>query len=192
MNNAPDTIADPIASKEAQVERLRRDLEIAEAELRGMKLMRDQFLIPHKPAHVPPVVAGRFSISGSASGGKIASTSGYRGGRQPGAISNTWKAILADAWRTRGGKGFMEGNLVALAETYGVNLKPSDARNRLVSYAAHNYVEENPDYPGMWRVTVHAAQKFGFDKEPLKDEAPSTSAAEPHESLAQGDQTGAD
>lgn len=180
---------DPIATKEAEILELRRNLEIAEAELRGMKLMRDQ-IVSGKVSRISAEF-GRFFVTESALGSKsLSSPKGYRGGRQPGAISNTWKAILAEAWHTGGDAGFMESELVAFAMHHGINLKPSDARSRMLSYAAYNYVEENPDRAGMWRVTQHAAAKFGFNREhPMKKEAPSE-APEPHGIPSSGDQTG--
>jgi hypothetical protein len=180
-----------ISAREAQIAQLRRNLEIAEAELRGMKLMRDQ-IVGGMPKRFRAAELGHFSVSGSASGKNKSSSGGYRGGRQPGAISNTWKSILSDAWHECGDVGFMESKLVAFAARHGINLKPSDARGRMLSYAAYSYVEENPDHAGMWRVTQHAADKFGFNTDPLKNETPSTEAPGPQESLDPGDQTGAE
>ena len=66
----PSDINATIAARETEVERLRRDLKIAEAKLRGMKELRDQI-----PGKVPDSVigkafqhrgdTGRFDVNGS-------------------------------------------------------------------------------------------------------------------------------
>lgn len=178
--------SDPISVKEEQVARLSRELEIAQAELRGMKMYRDQHVAVESSRTMRATHVTRNIKVGSS-----ASNIGYRGGRQPGAISTAWRGILADAYHAFGDDGFLEDDLISLANHHGIRLKPSDARNRMLSYLPYSYVEENPDRRGNWRVTTLAAEKFGFAFKPSKDAAPDAEAPGPHKSDLQTDQTGA-
>jgi hypothetical protein len=185
----PQTI---IRAKEAEIAARRRELELMEAELRGMRAVFAHVL-PGKPTthHLRPmsIETARASIGQP----HLAPTAGYRGGRQPGAISTPWRHILSDAYHEAGDAGFSENRIVGIAADNGISLKPSDARNRMLAYLPHRYVEENPDISGVWRVTEYAAKKFGFFNKRLeKNEAPDANAQEPPESLGPGDQTGAD
>lgn len=189
-----DIALDPISAKQAEVDRLRRQLDIAEAEMRGMLAMRD-----YAGAFRQPTAAQRLpasSVSGSKSGQKLASaTGGYRGGRQPGAISAVWRLILSDLYWIESplfdgpGVPFSVDDIVVAARMRGINLRPSEAVGRMSHYKSFNYVSESEG--GNFAVTGAAAEKFGFDKEPLKNEAPNAEASGPHESVGPADQTGA-
>jgi predicted DsbA family dithiol-disulfide isomerase len=160
MINASDINA-AIAAREAEIERLRRDLEIAEAKLRGMKELRDQILgtqpavgqVFHLQAH-----SGKFNIAGA----EIKAT---HSGRQPGAISKRWRKILSDLYRQ---DLFDESVIIDTAEKHGLNLKHSSARLQMAVYTNHGYVEAKA---GGWRVTPTAATKFNFLRN--ENEAPS-------------------
>lgn len=167
--------SDPIAAKEAEIAEMRRSLEIAEAELRGMRIMLAR-LPGHKAQHVPPMAMTRRT-SPIASQQGLHAPIGYRGGRQPGAISKTWKAILRDAWLTFRAAGFTESSLIKLAELHGIRLKLSDARNRMIAYKEHGYVVETNNPQGMWLVTESAAKRFGFFEERPSPERAETETA---------------
>ena len=82
--------------------------------------------------------------------------SGSRG-RQPGAISRTWRSILATT-AARYPRGAEEAQIAEIARDAGLsNVRPKDVRDRMTSYEAHGYVE--PALNG-WRVTLHALTKF--------------------------------
>jgi hypothetical protein len=156
----PSDINATIATREAEVERLRRDLEIAEAELRGMKELRDQILGTKvtESATDKAVLqgdAGRFNVTGSKAKG-----------RQRGAISKEWRAILAKLYSL---KGFDESMIINIAKDHDINLKHSNARLQMAVYKGHGYVE---DINGHWKVTRFAAEKFGFLREATENEAP--------------------
>jgi hypothetical protein len=148
-----------ISAHEAEINRLRHDLEIAEAELRGMKMLRDKLL---NPLERQPI--GELAPSSSSKAGVLLEQMArYRGGRQPGAISKEWRAILGDLYQyTRLGVGFDENSVIAAAKKREINLKHSDARLRMISYKEHGYIESIGGIDGHWNVTDFAAKKFGF------------------------------
>ena len=135
-----------IQAKEADIEKLRKKLEIAEHELRGMKDLRVKFF-------------GRATEKQPPS----KSDTSKSGGRQPGAISLKWRLVLSDAYHDYNGKWFSEFTIPFLAARQGINnVRPKDAKERLVSYHSHGYVEEHSVGDGLWRVTELAAKRFGF------------------------------
>lgn len=140
-----------IATKEAEVEKLRRKLETAEIELRGMRDLRDKLF----------AAVGRGFGSASVQAPK-------RGGRQPGAISPPWRMILSDAFHDYKRSWFPESALPSIAAKHGIEgLRLKDAKERLTSYVQHGYVEQNQTTDDIWRVTENAAKRFGFSEERL-------------------------
>ncbi len=164
VNNADIDAA--IAGREAQVVKLRRELEIAEAELRGMKTVRDQFLGRAVPSAVEPV--------------RVRTRPTYTGGRQPGSISKIWRSIYSDLYHGFDKGWFSESQLIPVAFKHGVELRPKDARERLQAHSQHEIVEESPVSPAHWRVIEAAARKFGFADAPLKGENVTTERTEPN------------
>lgn len=164
----PADIDAAIASREAQVSKLHRDLEIAEAELRGMKALRDQIFgrtAISKPTALPVRARARMPT--------------YTGGRQPGSISKTWRAIYSDLYHGSNKGWFSESQLIPVAFKRGVELRPKDARERLQAHSQHDIVEESPVDLEHWRVTEAAARKFSFADAPLKGENDTTERTEP-------------
>ena len=150
---SPSDINATIAARETEVEQLRRDLEIAEAKLRGMKELRDKIL--------------GTKVTESATGREFRrSVSPYRSGRQPGAISKEWRAILAKLYSLN---WFDESMIINIAKEHDINLKHSNARLQMAAYKGHGYVE---GADGHWNVTESAARKFGFLREANEKEAP--------------------
>src|SRR5271166_6449939 len=84
------TPAAKIAAQEAEVARLRRDLEIAEAVLRGMHMIATQ--------NQSPIIAQtaelRLNAAREADQELDRIRSEVRKGRQPGAISHQWRDTL--------------------------------------------------------------------------------------------------
>lgn len=142
-----------IAAQETVVARLRRDLEIAEAELRGMKAM-----LPAAPT--APTASSDVWERGIP---KLKDALlGPTKGRQPGAISRQWRetlAMLRMNYPFPG--GFTEYNAATAAQAAGLpNVRPKDALDRLTAYLSHGYVERLAD--GKWLVTDLAAKKYRF------------------------------
>lgn len=159
----PSDINATIAARETEVERLRRDLEIAEAKLRGMKELRDQILgtkvtesTTGKEVQLQGD-AGRFNVAGSKAKG-----------RQPGAISKEWRAILAELYFH---STFDESAIIDTAKEHDINLKHSNARLQMAAYKRHGYVEGTD---GHWNVTDLAARKFDFLRKANENEAPTS------------------
>jgi hypothetical protein len=151
-----------IIAKEAEIEKRRRELELMEAELRGMRAIlraptsagADPVVRTMQSAHVSPFATIATEL---------------RRGRQPGAISHQWRDTLRMLFMSYP-DGFTAHNAVVAARGNGLsNVKPQDAAERLTSYMGHNYVERLPD--GNWRVTDFAVQKYGFHL-PKMNEAP--------------------
>jgi hypothetical protein len=159
----PLEIDSAISAREAEIGRLRHDLEIAEAELRGMKMLRDQIIGPKSPE-----ITMDYVLKDTAGRTVAIQTKAYRAGRQPGAISKEWRAILADLYNGPFA-GFDESSVMFAAHKHDINLKQSDARARMMAYKEHGYVEATDGY---WSVTDFAAKKFGFYQEANKNEAP--------------------
>jgi hypothetical protein len=164
MPESPEIDA-AIATREAHVAKMRRELEIAEAELRGMKLLRDQIVGRHVASRAA-VILDRVRTRPPT----------YTGGRQPGSISKTWRQIYSDLFYGVGsGNWFSESQLIGYALKRGVELRPKDAKERLQAHAQHGLVEEDPFSPNYWRVTDVSARTFGFSEQPLKEENESVS-----------------
>jgi hypothetical protein len=158
----PSDINATIAARETEVERLRRDLEIAEAKLRGMKELRDQIL----GTKVTESATGKaFQLQRDTGSFNVAGSKAK--GRQRGAISKEWRAILAKLYSLY---MFDESTIIDTAREHGINLKLSNARLQMAAYKGHGYVE---DADGHWKVTNLAARKFGF-REPNENEVPTS------------------
>jgi hypothetical protein len=175
-----------IQKKEAEILSRRRELDLLEAELRGMKAMVSHFPAFETKHYLSPI--GGSAIVPSILG----SVGSPRGGRQPGAISHTWRIILSELyWLPRlldVQPGFQISSVIDIAKTQNILLRPSEAQTRIAHYESFDFVRKTDSG---FVVTEHAAKKFGFDKEPLKNKAPDAKAQEPHESVRKADQTGA-
>lgn len=160
----PESATAKIAAQEAEVVRLRRELELAEAVLRGMRA-----ILPEQRSS-----AGSDEIWNKAAPILSEASNAERmKGRQKGAISHPWRDalhILHMNYRD----GFSEFNASAAANAAGLpNVRPKDALERLRAYLPLNYVEV---VGGKFRVTDFAVQKYGFDRPRM--EAPSTEEEE--------------
>ncbi len=178
-----------IRAKEAEIAAKRRELDLLEAELRGMKSLVAQIPSGFRATRmITPVVPIRATSTGESVAPSSKSNQPHKG-RQPGAISFRWRRILSALRWDYAHHGFTPEELAKISFTFGLKMRPSEAHAQLIHYRKFNYVE--PHLNGGYFVTDYAAQKFGFDKEPLKDEAPNAETREPQESLGPGDQTGA-
>jgi hypothetical protein len=156
-----------VAAQEAEVERLRRQLEIAEAVLRGMRAM-----LPDGPTSLPTLnTARQVNLSTHQQATEAARpTTGFKG-RQPGAISHQWRDTLHFLYLTYR-DGFTEHNAARAAQEAGLsNVRARDALDRMKAYISLNYIEE---YEDKFRVTEFAVQKYGFDR---KENEPSSGFA---------------
>jgi hypothetical protein len=171
------TPAAKVAAQEADVARLRHELELAEAVLRGMKAMLPAEATPPAPAKTQQDVAWDRGLRQLA---KSMSSAQPAKGRQPGAISQQWRNTLCRLLITRP-DGFADDEAAAAAISEGLpNIRPKDAADRLGSYLAHKYVERLPN--GEWRITDLFAQKYPNamrrQREALQIEAPSSEPEE--------------
>jgi len=119
-------IASVIAKQADNVDRLRRELEIAEAELRGMKMLQSQLL---STAH-QDLPSRNLNIQ------NVKLETGYRGGRQPGAISQTWRMILSEMYWT---EVLLDTStsidlIRDIARKFGLQMRPSEIETRMVHY----------------------------------------------------------
>jgi hypothetical protein len=127
-----------IAAQEADVARLRHELELAEGVLRGMKAMLPAAATPPAPAKSHQDVVWDQGLRQLA---KSMQSAQPAKGRQPGAISQQWRKTLCRLLITRP-NGFADDEAATAAISEGIhNIRPKDAADRLGSYLAHEYVE---------------------------------------------------
>lgn len=144
-----------LAAAQQRLARAQHDVEIAQAELRGAEDVL---------AQIGSALPRRSSSPQAARPGEPASK-----GRQPGAISKVWRAILADL-AEQYPEGFRDEDAARTAQSHGINMRrPSEARRRLEHFQTFNYVEIDGD---VTRVTQHAADHFGFAATIEKKEPP--------------------
>lgn len=184
MEISVDAINAKIALREAEVLRLRHDLEIAEAKLRGMIELREQLLGPQPKVGVTEIPEVKKlseplfeAISERGFLPKNHTESTRRAGRQEGAISTRWRRILGDLHKL--GKNFDENIIISMAKNHDINLKPSDARFRMMSYRRHGFIAGQD---GSWKVADAAIKKFSLNKLE-KNEAPNEISSEPKDIL---------
>ena len=161
-----------IAAQEAEVARLRHELELAEAVLRGMNAM-----LPTATTLVPDAAWDRGIKLLSKS--QLSSRPALKG-RQPGAISQQWRNVLCYLLITHA-DGFSDDEAAGAAIREGLpNIRPKDAADRLNSYLVHEYVERLQS--GNWRITDLFAKKYPNSlrrqREALQMKAPSSEPEE--------------
>ena len=137
-----------IESRRQKITSLKREVELLEAELRGMEIAAQwydaQATLPigeslsRRTAHVAPVRSG---------------------GRQKGAISHPWRDILGWLWENRHSGFNVHDVMEASRLLTELTLKPSDIPARILAHTDSGLVEP---FSGKHRVTPLAAQKFGF------------------------------
>jgi hypothetical protein len=154
MSAAP-TPEELLARQEAEVARLKRETEIAEAVLRGMRVMRPA------PAAIRGPIEPR---TGYAADPQVSVPKTPRRGRQPGAISHQWRDTLAMLYMNYP-HGFTEYNAATAANAAGLpNVRPKDAADRMIAYVQLGYVEVPEDDENKFRVAEYAVNKYGFQK----------------------------
>jgi len=167
MVKSLDDLRASIPAREKRIAEARRQLEIDEAELRGIKFALAQLDGMQTEASVSQAIPSRPV------------TLGYRGGRQPGSITRPWRVILSELYHDYNRGFFPDAAVISYAHKQGLIVRPRDVRDRFSSYIEHKYAETNG---AQWRVTDHAAQKFGFLEKKLEtNEAPAAEAEEPTE-----------
>ncbi len=154
-----------IAAKDddaAQAEAAAARVRATECEKRA-ELTRLRLETLRRAADLRPVRPDSYRFKAESAGGNR--------GRQPGAISKEWRAILT-AMAARHPSGADDAEIAEIAREMGLpNVRPKDARDRMANYEGHHYVE--PSSKG-WRVTPHALAKFGSGQE---DETETADAA---------------
>ena len=147
-----------IEKKADLVEQLRKSLADAEAELRGMKNVQELLLASMTTVRISDPVPRKKRERG------------YKGGRQPGAISQSWRCILSEIYwfEQMIGHGAQISDIREIAQRVGITIRPSEIQSRMLRYMVFDYVVKKE---GRYSVTLRAAKKFGFDKEPIKESA---------------------
>src|SRR5579871_6489044 len=140
--------SDIIAAQEAKVAGLRRNLEIEEGVLRGMRLVAHPDV---KPANLEP----EQSIAVENWNRIVA---GSRRGRQPGAISREWRNTLGTLYRECPDR-FSISDAVVAAQANGLKAGTREAEDRIRAYLDVGYVERAGDG---FKVGQVAVQKYGF------------------------------
>jgi hypothetical protein len=174
-----------IAEFSASVERMRNELALAEAELRGM--LRIQGMQSLSPIGPPAIGASaRAAPLSHYPKNEDGTSEAPRKGRQPGAISATWRLILSDLYWSSGAgtEKFGVAEIIEAAKSHGISLRPSEAQSRMQHYEKFDFTHISE---GGVIVTTAAAQKFGFNKEPLKNEASANAEAHNNPSMDESD-----
>jgi hypothetical protein len=141
---AMDALDMEIASIERECDELRSRLADKERELEALK----------RAASLRPLGYRRQSDSASGS---------QRGGRQPGAISMKWRAIMK-AMAAHYPQGATPDLIASFGPALGLkNLKPKDARVQAEKYTQLGYFEAAGD---RYKVTPMARDRFGLSETP--------------------------
>jgi hypothetical protein len=171
-----------LRTKEVARDQARKMLDQCEAEvaaaaayLRGWEEAAALLRLPMDQSKWPPHV--KRSPSTAASGRPAAK------GRQVGAISTQWRAVLAGMVERHPG-GATDSQIAYIGQMGEIpNLRPRDARRQMKKYQTQGFVK----YHGLfetWTVTEMAAAKFDFSLHQSKAAADSPSAAAPEISSA--------
>jgi hypothetical protein len=140
-----------VASLRQREEAVRRERELEEAVLRGMRLMVSDGRPFNPDASLPD-----FLEIG------VDTLVAPRRGRQPGAISREWRNALRILHRGFPG-GFDISEAVETARHVGLpKVKDRDAEDRMRAYLDLGYVER---VDGGYRVSELAAQRYGFTRQ---------------------------
>lgn len=152
-----DKLEAEISKAKKEAAELRRKAEEKELEIRT--LMRAAKLRP-----APPVVASEPEVGHEESTGNDESQT-QRGGRQRGAISKQWRAVLAAIYDAGKNPLIDLDGVVLLAKAKGLDLQDSSALARMRTYVELGYVEE---HDGRFRVTRDAVARFNLAEAALK------------------------
>lgn len=152
-----------IDSRRQKITSLKREVELLEAELRGMEIAAQWYDAQATLPIVRPLSMGAMHIAPVRSGG-----------RQKGAISHPWRDILGWLWENRHSGFNVHDVMEASRLLTELTLKPSDIPARILAHTDSGLVES---FSGKYRVTPLAAQKFGFKQ--ILNEAKTNEAAGP-------------
>jgi hypothetical protein len=173
---APKTISDEIEARRKQLAQQRRiwedlghQIEIAEAELRGLELAAS--LMPPWASHVGSGKEDAEKKSTEAhAGGK---------GRQTGAISQSWRGVFR-LMDQRYPQGADRREIASLGPEVGLkNLDPRQVTPQMKRYISQAYIIEQD---GKYLITNTARERFGLND--LNGSKPSTGFTENHEAYA--------
>jgi len=156
------------------------EVALATAYLRGIELGL-RFVAPeHRPITKPPVARPTAASPNVAPPAR----SGPKG-RQLGAISKIWRAIL-DEMANFYPEGASDEQIADLGRMdYLPNLRAKDARRQMQKYQGLGFVEYAHPVLRTWRITPTAAERFGIHHPESKAATDSQSAAAPETSDAE-------
>ena len=163
---------------------MRQEVVAATDELRAaerkVELLEARFAALEHAASLRPLPRADTGVVRSSSvtfaaGGRVHS---FHKGRQPGAISQTWRTILLKV-----SKAFPDGaderDIFEIARTSGLeNVRLKDVKDRMADYRSYGYVEP---IGVKWRVTELALRKF---QSSMPDAEPDKKTADPETGTA--------
>lgn len=149
-----------IEAQRAKVANQRAELLISEAVLQGMELVEAGYASAQTPVPTKRSAPPRRQPQ--------AADSGKVGGKPQGSISLNWRKVLGSFYANDA--RFTASETVARElELNGRLLRPRAVRRLFEGYAAHGFIEIGEG--GNYRVTDTAAERFGFDRAPLRERA---------------------
>ncbi len=147
--------AKQISERRAESAKRRRELELFDAITEGMEMILAQLdeMISTAEGEEP-----NFTPPNPNEEHNSPATQSKRGGRQLGAISQTWRAILRECYEE--GKTFSSSDLVGIADGHNLKISAKNAQAQMTKYSVLGYIGVLG--PDRWRVTDSAARRFGF------------------------------
>ena len=129
---------------------LRDELAVIDAEVRGMEMvLGTEAARTVDPAPVRRAPYNRTRVSGRS------------GGKQPGALSVRWQAVLEQLYQSN--NWFNDQTVVEYVDILeNRKMKPTEVRRLFAGYEQHGYVIRRAD--GTYSITEQASQRFGFKK----------------------------
>lgn len=153
----PDDLQTQIEFRERKIADLRRQLDVLEGEVRGMRLAMKYM---HNPSLISATAIPAIeSPSFSAPTREVEANSNQerRGGRQHGSISMPWRRILAHLLQEHP-LGFGDEDVIAAARLENIRLRPKDARDRMHHYQKTKLIDIASD--GRYSVSSAANERF--------------------------------
>jgi len=128
---------------------LHRQIETKRAELAALELAASLRPLAPAPGDNVDLADGGNDIQDNARG------------KPPGAISQVWRDILADLYRTK--KPFNADDMSRVARKHDIEIDPKAARVRMRTYKDFGHLKQKSADPAdTYRVTERAAKRFGF------------------------------
>jgi hypothetical protein len=148
-----DKLDQLIADKEREVSERSKGLEVAQIELRTLKLAASA-----RPAAVVGAAAVNGAITQTLIPDPALTITERRIGRQPGQISQPYRKLIG-VMAARGDRGFEPKEIAALAKGVGINITPKRARERMDKYVGTGLAEK---VGTSFRITDFAVSRLGL------------------------------